>query len=210
MNIGWLKILGVKFYARSHSDAVAMKDGGTLTTKVKEIINTIKNHHHTPGDINDFETSVSKIAAKSDFAPKSHAKNDTTYGVASGSQYGHVRVAGNVSAANQYVMPFSIQYTASAQTTLNISDMTFNGIYAGQFKGNATGAPEGLTATTTYYGTIMTQNYQQTSAVNGSYGVMQMLSIPTIGKLYCRFITGTAASAYGAWVDLTAIASGYA
>lgn len=209
MNIGWLKILGVKFYARSHSDAVTMKDGGTLTAKITGIISTIKEHHHTAGDINDFESSVSEIAAKADFAPKSHSKNDTTYGGASGSQYGHVRTAGNVASDKQYVIPFSTQFSA-AQTTLNNSSMTYNGIYAVQFKGSATGAPEGLTAATTYYGTIMTQNYQPTSTVNGTYGVMQMLTIPKLGKLYCRFITGTAASAYGAWVDLTAIASGYA
>lgn len=210
MNNAWLKKLGEKVYAYTHSDAVFMSGGGTLTNKIKEIISTLNTHHHQASEINDFDGTVKKAAEKvvsANAAPKAHAASAQTYGGATGSNYGHVRTAGSVPAANQYVMPFSTQFTA-VQTTLNNASMLYNGVYAVQFKGSATGAPPGLTSGTTYYGTIFTMNYQQTGGVNSTYGVTQILSIPKFGKMFCRFPTST--SAYGDWVDLTAIAGGYA
>lgn len=210
MRNAWLKKLGEKVYAYTHSDAVHMSGGGNLTNKIKEIITKLNTHHHQMSEINDFDITVTEAARKvvsENAAPKSHATNSQKYGGASGSNYGHVRTAGNASGTNQYVVPFSTQFSA-AQTTLNNSSMLYNGVYAVRFTGAATGAPSGLVSSTTYYGTIFTMNYQQTSGVNSTYGVTQILSIPKIGKMYCRFPTST--SAYGSWVDLTTVASGYA
>ena len=211
MDLGWLKIAGKRFYARSHSDGVQMNDGVTLTAKIKEIFTKLKEHHHHASEVNDFETEAARVAGNvvADKAPpKSHATNAQTYGGATGTNYGHVRTAGNVSGTNQYVVPFSIQYASTAQTTLNSANFLYNGVYAIRFNGSATGAPSGLTSGTTYYGTMFTMNFQQTSSVSSTYGVTQILSIPIIGKLYCRFPTST--SKYGDWIDLTAIASGWA
>ena len=209
INIGWLKKAGEKFYARTHADAVEMPDGGMLTAKISSILEKFKEHHHQASDVNDLKHFVNDAlsnAAGEIIPPMNHATSETKYGVATSSSYGHVRTAGNVSAAHQYVIPFSKQYS-SAQTSLNNTSMCYNGMYAIAFKGNATGAPTGLAEATTYYGTIFTMNYQQTSGVSSTYGVTQILTIPIIGKLYVRFITGT--SAYGEWIDLTAIASGW-
>ena len=209
MNIGWLKKAGEKFYSRTHSDAVEMADGGTLTAKITDIFSKLRTHHHQASEINDFEDVANRIAGEvvsADAPPKSHATSQTTYGVASGSSYGHVRTAGSVGATYQYTIPFSTQYNTE-QKSLNISNLCYNGMYAIRFKGNATGAPSGLVEATTYYGTLFTMNYQQTSGVSSTYGVTQILTIPIIGKLYVRFVTGT--STYGEWIDLTAIASGW-
>lgn len=206
MNNAWLKKLGEKFYAYTHSDAVHMSGGGNLTSKIKEIITALNTHHHYAADINDIDDKVKGIV-ETDAPPKSHATNSQTYGGATSSNYGHVRTAGNASGTYQYTVPFSTQYNG-VQSSLNITNLLYNGVYAVRFTGAATGAPSGLTSSTTYYGTIFTMNYAAASGLSTIYGVTQMLAIPKIGKLYCRFITST--SAYGDWVDLTTVASGYA
>lgn len=211
MRNAWLKKLGEKFYAYTHSDAVHMSGGGNLTGKIKEIVTALNTHHHQMSEINDFDITVKEAAENvvtEKAAPIAHATNSQKYGGATGSNYGHVRTAGNVSGSNQYVIPFSTQFSAAVQTTLNNTSMLYNGVYAVRFTGAATGAPTGLTSGTTYYGTIFTMNYQQTGGVNSTYGVTQILSIPKIGKMYCRFPTST--SAYGSWIDMTAISGGYA
>ncbi|MGN0107815.1 MAG: hypothetical protein ACI4A5_08995 [Hominilimicola sp.] len=207
MRNAWLKKLGEKFYAYTHSDAVYMSGGGNLTSKMKEIITALNTHHHQTSEINDFDVTAKKVVSEN-AAPIEHAVNSQKYGGATGSNYGHVRTAGSVPGANQYVIPFSTQFSAAQQTTLNNANMLYNGIYAVRFTGAATGAPPGLTSGTTYYGTIFTMNYQQTGGVNSTYGVTRILAIPKIGKLYCQFVTST--SAYGDWTDLTATVSGYA
>lgn len=206
MRNAWLTKLNERVYAFTHSDAVVMSDGGSLTDKIKDIITKLKEHHHHASDINDFEdASAEVISAKA--APISHATNAQTYGGATGSNYGHVRTAGNAAGTYQYTIPFSTQYN-TAQSSLNITNLLYNGVYAVRFTGAATGAPSGLTSGTTYYGTIFTMNYNAVSGLTATYGVTQILAIPKIGKLYCRFVTST--SAYGDWTDITAIASGYA
>lgn len=207
MKFGWLKKAGIKFYARTHSDGVEMKGGGTLTAKIAEIVKKLREHHHQASEVNDLEQAVKGFAGGVS-APISHAVSGTTYGVASGSNYGHIRAAGNAGASYLYAFPFSTQYNTE-QTSLNIANLCYNGVFAVRFKGSATGAPVGLESGTTYYGTIFTMNYQQTSGVSTTYGVTQVLSIPKAGKLYVRFVTSTSASGYGDWIDMTAIASGW-
>lgn len=202
MKNGWLTKFGERFYAFSHSDSVLMKDGGTLTEKIKSILLLLKGHHHHSSDVNDFADGVNNILKNAGFAPKNHAESSTNYGVSSPSNYGHVRTAGGGTDTSKYAYPFSVQFNG-VQTSLNTTNLTYNGIYSIRFTGSATGAPAGLTSGTTYYATLQTLNYAQTSTVNTSYGVTQILFIPKIGKLYYRFVQSS--SAFGDWIDVSAL-----
>lgn len=203
MRNGWLTKFGEKFYAFAHSDSVFMNDGTTLTERIREIVSKLQNHHHNAAEVNDLEDSVNRVIANADLAPANHAENNTTYGISTPSKYGHIRTAGGGTDTAKYAYPFSTQYS-SAQSSLNVTNLTYNGIYSIRFTGTATGAPSGLASGTTYYATLQTLNYSQTLTVNASYGVTQILSIPKIGKLYYRFVTSS--SAFGDWIDVSALA----
>ena len=141
-------------------------------------------------DFSNVSSLTSTVKDTLGIATKNHATNNTNYGSATTSNYGHVRTSG-ISGSGNYV-----QSQRASGTTTNLNSTTY--LYAGNhlvgFKINATGAPTTISAdtgiidSTMIYGVIKTDNYYSNgTGYNNSYGVKQTLIIPRYGLTYERY-----------------------
>ena len=157
-------------------------------------------------DFSNVSSLTSTVKDTLGIATKNHATNNTNYGPATTSNYGHVRTSGITSEGNY------VQSQRAYGTTNNLNSTNY--LYAGNhlvgFKINATGAPTtisadtGITSTSSIiYGIIKTDNYYSNGTnYNSSYGVKQTLIIPRYGLTYERYGYQGGSNTFSDWDKL--------
>lgn len=156
-------------------------------------------------DFSNVSSLTSTVKDTLGIATKNHATNNTKYGPATTSNYGHVRTSG-ITGSGHYVQS---QRAHGTGVNLNSTNYLYAGNHIVGFYINATGAPTtisddtGITSTSTMiYGIIKTDNsYGNGSGYGVNYGVKQTLIIPRYGLTYERY-NYQGSSTFGVWDKL--------
>lgn len=192
------------------------------STVLNNLTQTVINNSHTHGNKSAVDNLTQSVIDDShshsnqdvlngitsdNVFPKNHASSATTYGLGTNANYGHVKLGGNTTSTNyttRSAFPIAYENASSNITSFNTTTYLNNGIYHIRFAGSATGAPSGLTSSTTYYGTLIAYGFAtSTSATQYSttYGVCQILTIPRQSQIYVRY-SYSGSSTYGTWTPM--------
>ena len=179
-----------------------MGDGVTPWTGLRYVMQDVADNMNNKAntDLSNVSALTTTVKDTLGVATKNHAVSNTNYGVATTSNYGHVRTGG-FTGNGHYVQS---RRSAASLSNFNSTTYLYPGEYPVYFYTNATNAPStisgdtGITSTSTYiYGIIKTDNYY-TGNYSSNYGVKQTLIIPKFNVAYERCCY-QGSSTYGTW-----------